>query len=89
MTMTAASLLPDESLALKMAQAQLERGENPPRNTTATLVQALERITAASVAAYIPLLMEASDDDLRDALVLVGADKRRRLRAFLTEGVTS
>jgi hypothetical protein len=39
------TLLPAEDLALKVARAQLGRGENPPRNTTAALVLALDRLT--------------------------------------------
>jgi hypothetical protein len=40
-----AVLLPAENLALTVARAQLERGENPPVNTTAALVAALDRLT--------------------------------------------
>ena len=38
-------LLPAENLALTVARAQLQRGENPPINTTAALVLALDRLT--------------------------------------------
>jgi hypothetical protein len=39
------ALSPTEGLALKVARAQLLRGENPPVNTTAVLVLALDRLT--------------------------------------------
>jgi hypothetical protein len=39
------TLLPAERLALNVAKAQLARGENPPSNTTAMLVMAIERLT--------------------------------------------
>lgn len=38
-------LRPAERLALKVAQRQLERGENPPFHTTAALVLIIERLT--------------------------------------------
>lgn len=34
---------------------------------------------------YVQALAECDDGDLRDALVLIGAEKRVRLRAFLEE----
>ena len=37
-------LLPAERMALSVAQAQLQRGENPPINVTTVLVMALERL---------------------------------------------
>lgn len=38
------TLLPAEYLALKIATAQLRRGENPPINITTTLVLTIERL---------------------------------------------
>lgn len=35
---------PEASLAMRVARAHLERGENPPINTTAVLVSELERL---------------------------------------------
>lgn len=46
METTDGKLLPAESIALTVARAQLERGENPPINMTATLVLALDRLSA-------------------------------------------
>lgn len=37
-------LEPAENIALTVARAQLERGENPPINTTAALVLTIERL---------------------------------------------
>lgn len=45
LTISVPTLLPAESMALTVARAQLERGENPPPNTTAMLVMALDRLT--------------------------------------------
>ena len=38
-------LTPTERLALVVARGQLNRGENPPINTTAVLVLTIERLT--------------------------------------------
>lgn len=38
-------LHPAETMALTVARAQVRRGENPPLNTTAMLVMALDRLT--------------------------------------------
>ena len=38
-------LLPAESMALTIALAQVERGDEVPPNTTAVLIWALDRIT--------------------------------------------
>lgn len=38
-------LVPAESMALTVARAQCERGDNPPLNTTHMLVLALDRLT--------------------------------------------
>jgi hypothetical protein len=43
-----ATLHPAENMALTVARAQLARGENPPPNTTAMLVAALDRISGVS-----------------------------------------
>ena len=40
-----AELLPAENVALTVARAQVERGENPPYATTGMLVFALDRLT--------------------------------------------
>ena len=40
-------LLPAESMALTVALAQLARGENPPPNTSAACIFALERLRDA------------------------------------------
>jgi hypothetical protein len=42
------ALLPAESMALTVARAQVERGENPPFSTTTMLVLALDRLTGRS-----------------------------------------
>jgi hypothetical protein len=41
----AVKLLPAENMALTVARAQVERGENPPFSTTTMLVLALDRVT--------------------------------------------
>jgi hypothetical protein len=38
------ALLPAERMALTVAKAQLQRGENPEINVTAMLLMALERV---------------------------------------------
>jgi hypothetical protein len=38
-------LLPAESMAITVARAQLERGDNPPLNTTAALLLTIDRLT--------------------------------------------
>jgi hypothetical protein len=40
-----AVLLPAENMALTVARGQIERGENPPVNTTAMLAATLDRLT--------------------------------------------
>jgi hypothetical protein len=42
--LTAAKLHPAENMTLTIAKAQLERGENPPINTTAMLAMTVERL---------------------------------------------
>jgi hypothetical protein len=43
--LSAAVLLPAESMAVTVARAQLERGDNPTPNTTALLLATLDRLT--------------------------------------------
>lgn len=40
-----AELLPAENMALTVARAQVQRGDNPPLNITTVLVMALDRLT--------------------------------------------
>lgn len=44
-TLAAPALLPAEQIAVTVARAQLERGENPPPNTTAVLLLTIGRLT--------------------------------------------
>mgnify|MGYP000997253859 CR=1 FL=1 len=86
-------LLPAESMALTVALAQLARGENPPPNTSAACIFALERLrdageppTLADDTVQVPraVLMDlhAAAKDIEDelpALVRMGDHLARRV----------
>jgi hypothetical protein len=43
-----ADLIPAEHLALTVARAQIERGDNPPVNITTALVMTIDRLTGGT-----------------------------------------